>query len=70
MKETDLMGWVQMNSLFEQENRNGTFPSCREPDAYPWVGWRMCVGWLSLCRTQWVRIWSVKQMDFAMVWRS
>ena len=54
MEETDLLEWVQMNGLFEQENRNGTCPSCEEPDACPWVGWRMCVWWSSLCRTQWV----------------
>ena len=51
MEETDLLGWVQANGLFEQDNRIGTSPSCREPDAYPWVGWRMCVGWSLLCIT-------------------
>ena len=51
---TDLLEWVWMNGLFEQEIRNGTCPSCGEPDTYPQVGWRMCVGWSSLCRTQWV----------------
>ena len=30
MAETDLLGWVQKNELFEQENRIGTCPSCRE----------------------------------------
>ena len=53
MEETDLLGRVQTNGLFEQENRIGTSP-CREPDTCPQVGWRMCVGWSSLCRTQWV----------------
>ena len=53
MEETDLLGWVQVNGLFEQDNRNGTCPSYREPDTCPWVGWRMCVGCLSLCRTLW-----------------
>ena len=54
MEETDLLGCVQVNDLFEQENRIGTCPSHREPDACPWVGWRMCVGWSTLCRTEWV----------------
>ena len=37
MEETDLLGWVKANGLFEQENRNGTCPSCRESDACPQV---------------------------------
>ena len=26
MEETDLLGWIQMNDLFEQESRIGTCP--------------------------------------------
>ena len=30
MEETNLLGQVQTNGLFDQENRNGTCPSCGE----------------------------------------
>ena len=55
MEEIELLGQVCMNSLCDQEGGEGYLSFLvKEADACPREGWRLCVEWFSLCRTQWV----------------